>query len=128
MGKSILFIDGTIILTSGLVFGWTKIMYSIIVIYLLSYISDRVILGVSDNKAFYIITEEETKIKEYIINCLNHSVTIFNAKGGYKKEKQTVLLCVLPTRDYYRLKEGIHEIDPDAFFVVTDAYEVFGGE
>lgn len=128
MGKSILFIDGTIILTSGIVFGWTKIMYSIIVIYLLSYISDRVILGVSDNKAFYIITEEETKIKEYVINCLNHSVTIFNAKGGYKKEKQTVLLCVLPTRDYYRLKEGIHEIDPDAFFVVTDAYEVFGGE
>ena len=103
-------------------------MYSIIVIYLSSYISDRVILGVSDNKAFYIITEEETKIKEYVINCLNHSVTIFNAKGGYKKEKQTVLLCVLPTRDYYRLKEGIHEIDPDAFFVVTDAYEVFGGE
>ena len=128
MGKSILFIDGAIILTSGIVFGWTKIMYSIIVIYLLSYISDRVILGVSDNKAFYIITEEETKIKEYVINCLNHSVTIFNAKGGYKKEKQTVLLCVLPTRDYYRLKEGIHEIDPDAFFVVTDAYEVFGGE
>lgn len=128
MGKSILFIDGMIILISGIVFGWTKIMYSIIVIYLLSYISDRVILGVSDNKAFYIITEEETKIKEYVINCLNHSVTIFNAKGGYKKEKQTVLLCVLPTRDYYRLKEGIHEIDPDAFFVVTDAYEVFGGE
>ena len=59
---------------------------------------------------------------------MNHGVTIFNAKGGYKKEKQTVLLCVLPTRDYYRLKEGIHEIDPDAFFVVTDAYEVFGGE
>ena len=24
--------------------------------------------------------------------------------------------------------EGIHEIDPDSFFVVTDAYEVFGGE
>ena len=28
----------------------------------------------------------------------------------------------------YRLKEGIHEIDKDAFFIITDAYEVFGGE
>lgn len=128
MGKSILIIDGIIIILSGLVFGPTKIMYSIIVIYLISFISDRVILGVSDSKAFYIITDEEDKIKEYVLKCLNHGVTIFNAKGGFKKEKQTVLLCVLPTKDYYRLKEGIHEIDPDAFFVVTDAYEVFGGE
>ena len=90
--------------------------------------SDKVILGISDSKAFYIITDHEAEIKEYILKYLNHGVTVFNAKGGYLKEKQTVLMCVLPTKDYYRLKEGIHEIDDDAFFVVTDAYEVFGGE
>ena len=65
---------------------------------------------------------------DLFINELKHGVTEFNAKGGYAKENQTVLMCVLPTKDYYRLKEGIHEIDPDSFFVVTDAYEVFGGE
>lgn len=128
MGKSMIFCDGTIVILSGLVFGPTKLMYSIIILYLISYMSDRVILGISDSKAFYIVTDEEKKIKEYIIKYLNHGVTVFNAKGGYKKERQTVLLCVLPTKEYYRLKEGIHEIDPDAFFVVTDAYEVFGGE
>lgn len=128
MGKSMLICDGTIVLLSGIVFGPTKLMYSVIILYLISYMSDRVILGISDSKAFYIVTNEEKKIKEYVIKYLNHGVTVFNAKGGYKKEKQTVLLCVLPTKDYYKLKEGIHEIDPDAFFVVTDAYEVFGGE
>ncbi len=128
MGKSMLICDGTIVLLSGIVFGPTKLMYSVIILYLISYMSDRVILGISDSKAFYIVTDEEKKIKEYVIKYLNHGVTVFNAKGGYKKEKQTVLLCVLPTKDYYKLKEGIHEIDPDAFFVVTDAYEVFGGE
>ena len=128
MGKSMLICDGTIVLLSGIVFGPTKLMYSVIILYLISYMSDRVILGISDSKAFYIVTDEEKKIKEYVIKYLNHGVTVFNAKGSYKKEKQTVLLCVLPTKDYYKLKEGIHEIDPDAFFVVTDAYEVFGGE
>ncbi len=128
IGKSMLFIDGSIVLLSGFVFGTTKLMYSIIVLYLVSYMSDRVILGISDSKAFYIITEEETKIKEYIMKCLNHGVTVFPAKGGYKKQKQTVLLTVLPTKEYYRLKEGIKEIDKNAFFVVTDAYEVVGGE
>ena len=128
IGNSMLYCDGTIVLLTAFVFGLTHFMYSIIVLYVISFMSDRVILGVSDSKAFYIVTKEEQKIKEYILRYLNHGVTVFNAKGGYAKENQTVLMCVLPTKDYYRLKEGIHEIDPNSFFVVTDAYEVFGGE
>lgn len=128
IGNSMLYCDGTIVLLTAFVFGPTHFMYSIIVLYVISFMSDRVILGVSDSKAFYIVTKEEQKIKEYILRYLNHGVTVFNAKGGYAKENQTVLMCVLPTKDYYRLKEGIHEIDPNSFFVVTDAYEVFGGE
>ena len=103
-------------------------MYSIIVLYLISFMSDRVILGVSDSKAFYIITEKDDEVKAFVLKHLGHGVTIFKAKGGFKKESRNVLLCVLPTKDYYRLKSGINEIDKDAFFVVTDAYEVFGGE
>jgi len=128
IGNSILLSDGVIVVSSAFVFGINKLMYSLIILYIVSFITDRVILGISDSKAFYIITDEEEKVKEYILKYLNHGVTIFNAKGGYKKEKQTVLMCVLPTKEYYKLKEGLHEIDPDSFFVVTDAYEVFGGE
>ncbi len=128
MGTSMLLSDGLIVFASAFFFGINKFMYSLIILYIISYMTDRVILGISDSKAFYIITDEEHKVKEYILKYLNHGVTVFQAKGGYKKEKQTVLMCVLPTKDYYKLKEGIHEIDPDSFFVVTDAYEVFGGE
>ena len=128
MGNSMLYCDGSIVLLTAFVFGPTHFMYSIIVLYVISFMSDRVILGVSDSKAFYIVTDEEKKIKEYILKYLNHGVTVFNAKGGFAKERENVLMCVLPTKDYYRLKEGIHLIDPNAFFVVTDAYEVFGGE
>lgn len=128
MGKSILICDGTIVVLSGFVFGLNNLMYSMIILYLISYMSDKVILGISSSKAFYIITNEDKKIKDYIIKYLNHGVTEFNARGGIYKEKKHVLLCVLPTKEYYILKEGINAIDPEAFFVVTDAYEVFGGE
>lgn len=128
IGKSMLCTDGLITLSSAFAFGTNKLMYAIVVLYIISIMSDRVILGISDSKAFYIITDEEEAIKEYIIKHLNHGATIFNAKGGYAKEKQHVIMCVLPTKDYYRLKEGILEIDKEAFFIVTDAYEVFGGE
>ena len=94
----------------------------------MSVMSDKVVLGISDNKVFYIITDKDEEIKTYIMDYLKHGVTIFDVKGGYKKEKDNVLMTVLPTKDYYRLREGIKEIDKNAFFIVTDSYEVFGGE
>lgn len=128
IGQSMLVFDGIIALFAGLVFGPTIMMYSLITLYLISYMTDKVILGISDSKAFYIVTTKDKEIKEFILKYLNHGVTVFNAKGGVDKKDKTVLLCVLPTKDYYKLKTGINEIDPDAFFVVTDSYEVFGGE
>ena len=128
IGTSMLLTDGLIVLGSSFVFGMTRLMYSIVILYIISFMSDRVILGISDSKAFYIITDKDDEVKEYILNSLNHGVTIFKAKGGFKKENRNVLMCVLPTKEYYRLRTGISEIDKEAFFVVTDAYEVFGGE
>lgn len=128
MGKSLIMCDGLIVLSGVFVFGITKLMYALIVLYIISILTDKVLLGISDSKAFYIITEKDLEIQEYIVNEMNHGVTIFDAKGGFKNEKQKVLFCVIPTKEYFKFKEGIHAIDREAFFVVTDAYEVFGGE
>ena len=39
-----------------------------------------------------------------------------------------VLFTLIPTKEYYKFKEGIKTIDKEAFFTVLDAYEVLGGE
>lgn len=128
MGNAMLMSDGLIVLGGAFFFGLTKLMYAIIVVYIIGLMTDKVLLGISSSKAFYIITNEDKKIRNYVLNELHHGVTIFNVRGGYTLEKDEVILCVVPTSEYYRLKEGIREIDKEAFFVVTDAYEVMGGE
>ena len=99
-----------------------------VILYIISYIAHRIILGISDNKIFYIVTDMDKEIKDFILNKLNHGVTVFKAKGGYKKVRSNVLMTVLPTKDYYILKTGIKKIDKSAFFIVTDSYELYGGE
>jgi uncharacterized membrane-anchored protein YitT (DUF2179 family) len=74
-----------------------------------------------------VITSKEEEVKLFVLENLNHGVTILKAKGGYKGERKNILLCVVPARQYFKLKEGIALIDKNAFFVVTDAYEVKGG-
>ena len=127
VGNAMIIVDGSIVVIGGFVYGWTNMLYALIVLYILSVITDKIMLGISKSKSFYIITSEEDKVKDYIMNTLNHGVTIFPVKGGYTKEREKMLMCVIPTREYYKLKEGISKIDGEAFFVITDAYEVRGG-
>lgn len=128
MGKAMILCDGLILLSGTFIFGINNFMYALIVLYIISILADRVLLGISDSKAFYIVTENEKEVKEFILKGLSHGVTVFEARGGYENKKQKVLFCVIPTKEYFKLKEGIAEIDNKAFFVVTDAYEVYGGE
>lgn len=128
IGTAMFFTDGLIIASSIFVFGFTNFMYSSLSLYIISFMTDKVILGVSQSKAFYIITSHETAVKRFITDYLNHGITVIDAKGGYTGDHKKVIMCVIPTKEYYIAKEGIHNIDPNAFFVVTDSYEVFGGE
>lgn len=128
MGTGMLIIEGVIVLVSGFVFGINTMLYSIIAIYLSSIVIDRVMIGISRNKSFYIITNKSKEVTDFIINDLKHGVTHIDGKGAFTKEKKDLLLTVIPTSEYYRLKVGIKKIDDNAFFVVSDSYEVGGGE
>ena len=128
LSKTTMVINLIVVLIGGFYFGFNMVLYALVIIYISSFVIDKVILGISNNKAFYITTTEDEKVRDYLINTLHHTVTIFDVKGGFLEKKRRVLLAVIPTRDYFRLKEGIKEIDPHAFFVVTDAYEVKGGK
>lgn len=128
VGNAMFWTDGIIITISIFVFGWTSFMYSLITLYIISVMTDKVILGISQSKAFYIITDHETAVKQFIMQHLSHGVTVLDGRGGYTGNHQKVIMCVIPTKEYFMFKEGIHQIDKNAFFVVTDAYEVSGGE
>lgn len=128
IGSAMFWTDGIIIFGGIFAFGWTQIMYSLIALYIISVMTDKVILGISSSKAFYIITDHETAVKKFIMDHLSHGVTVLDGRGGFTGNHQKVIMCILPTKEYFVAKEGIHEIDPNAFFLVTDAYEVYGGE
>lgn len=127
LGNAMLLTDGAIIMCGVFVFGWQTVMYSLIALYIISIMTDKVVLGISQSKAFYIVTSEPDDVKEFILKNISHGVTVIDARGGYTNDKQKMLLCVVPTSAYFKLKEGIHYIDESAFFVVTDAYETSGG-
>ena len=96
-------------------------------LYVSSVVTDKVMLESSVNKTFYIVTEKEKDISQYIKEHLGYGITVVNARGGYTNDKKSVLMCAVPTRQYYQLKEVVQAIDKDVFFLITDTYEIYNG-
>ncbi len=127
LGKAMYFSDMIIIIFCIPVFGLDIFIYSVLNMYVVGLITDKVIFGISSSKTFYIITEHETAVKKFITQNLSHGVTVIEGRGGYTGNVEKIIMCIVPTKEYYLFREGIKMIDKDAFFIVTDAYEASGG-
>ena len=126
IGNASLILNSFIIIIGSIVFGVPSAIYAVISLFIASFITDRILLGISRNKTFYIITDKEKEVKEYILKKLSHGVTIINARGGYSNDKKKMIMCIIPTKEYFNLKEVVLKIDKDAFFLITDSYEAQG--
>ena len=124
IGNASLICNTIIMLISLFTFGLSAFIYGFIALYVSYYVVDKIMIGISNNKAFYIVTKNSKEVRDYIVNNLNYTVTIINAKGGYSNKKKKMLMCVIPTKFYINLKEVVKEIDKDAFFLITDSYYV----
>lgn len=122
-GNASIIINIVLIIISAFTFGINNAIYAIISLIVSSYMVDRVIIGISNNKVFYIITNKPDDLKAAIMNKLNYMVTIVNARGGYTNKKRKMLMCVVPTIEYLKLKDLVSIIDNEAFFLIVDAYE-----
>jgi len=127
LGKASLVTSMVLLACGGFTFGIEKLIYSIIVIYISTLIVDRINIGISDSKMFFIYTKKIEEVQEFIFKEINAGSTLIETEGGYSKEKSMMIMCVVPTKDYYLFKEAVKVIDKTAFFVISDCYEVEGG-
>ena len=123
IGNSMILTEGIIVLSAKLVFSWETVLYGFIILYIMSVLTDKVILGISQSKAFYIVTDKEKEVKEFLLSINKSGLTLINTKGGHSNDKHLMLLAVVPRRNYFIIKEGVQAIEKDVFFLLCEAYE-----
>lgn len=130
-GKSLIFIDGTIVLIGSLLLHTgtafiENILYALVMILVSGFVMDSIVFSGFNVRSMYIITKNPDEVKKYVLEKLSRGVTEINAVGGYTGETRRMLVCVLSSREYYVLKDIIQNIDPTAFIYATRASEVHG--
>lgn len=126
LGTSVMLIDGLIVLSAALVFDIEKGLYALIGLFVTTKTIDIIQLGFSQSKMVYIITNKQEEIRDAIYTDVNRGVTKLPAIGGFTEQERPILLVVVYQTEFTKLKHVVKSVDPSAFVIVSDAYEVLG--
>ncbi len=126
-GTVILLTDAVIILAFAVIFKKVEAaMYAVISMFVVSKVIDLVLYGIDNSSVCYIISEKSEQLVSDITDRLHRGVTILEGEGAYSHQNKQVLLCVVKRTQIADIRKIIRSIDENAFFIVTDAKNVFG--
>lgn len=126
-GTVVMITDFVIIVAFAAIFNKVEAaMYAVISMFVVSKVIDLVLYGIDNSNVCYIISEKSEQLISDITDRLHRGVTILEGEGAYSHRSKQVLLCVVKRTQISEIRKLIKSIDENAFFIITDAKNVFG--
>ena len=126
LGTTNLAFNSLVLAAAAMLFSLERALYTLVYIYVTSYILNLVVTGLSQRKAVFIISPRWQEISREIFEKLDRGLTVIKGRGGYSGQEEKILYTVITFRELPRLKGIIRRLDPNAFVVVTETLEVIG--
>ena len=126
VGMFLFLLDCMVVLAAWIFIGSSEALYALICIFVSGKAVDMVMLGLSSNKACFVISDQWEKVSQRLLNEMERGVTQLSARGAYTGTERPVVLCVLPPQEVSRLKEIVRQEDERAFMFITEAHEALG--
>lgn len=122
-----LVIDIAIVASGLLIIGSLNTMYTIVSLFVGKKSTDLILEGLDPRKAVSVISSDAIEIADAVITHMRTSTTVFEGYGGYLKEEKDMTYIIINKYQLMKLKRFINEVDNEAFVVVHDVRDVFGG-
>ena len=127
LGTLVLIVDSCITLTSFIAFRQLRLpIYSILLIVVESKVIDLIVEGVKSYKTAFIVTDEIEAVRNFIIEDLDRSGTVFAGSGLYQGVERKMIYVTLNRSDLVKLKANLRFLDPNAFVNVIESSEIMG--
>lgn len=127
LGFVTMVIDLFIILLGWPVFGnIDAVLYGGVATTVTSFVIDKILYGMGAGKLAIIITTQGQAVADRISEVCARGSTMVQAVGSYTGHDRQVLLCACNKAQAYKVRTAAHEVDTDAFVMITETSEVFG--
>lgn len=101
--------------------------YAMLLIFVYSRLIDAIMDGIDYARLVFIISENKLEeIRELLLFKIKRGGTLINAEGLYKHTPKNMVMTVVSTKQLTDLTDSVKKIDPDAFIIITEAYEILG--
>lgn len=104
----------------------TKILYSIVFVFVTSYMLNKTLTKGSKMVQLVVISDYHDVIKKMILEEADAGVTSLYSQKGFNETDTKTLLSIIPPVKLNKIKEKIKTIDPVAFMIVATVDEVSG--
>ena len=102
------------------------VMYSLISVFVSGQVTDHVLSMFNQRKLVFIISNQAQAISRAIIEGAQRGVTILEGRGGYTGQPKQVVMTVVNNLQQKKLEEMIFTLDPDAFVIFENTFNVIG--
>ncbi len=126
ISQGYLYTDSLVVFVAALAFSWEHAMYAIIGLYVWSVVAEIAMTGLNVDRVATIITDKPDLVSRQLISQLERGVTSWEGKGMYTGRPRQMLICATSRGEINVLKTLVHEIDPTAFVIISQAHEVLG--
>lgn len=104
---------------------WILPLYSIVTYAATLKTIDFIVEGVDRAKCAIIITEKPDEICKELGEVFGSGMTQLEAKGGYSNREKSMIYFVVNRYQVIRMKDLVHEIDPQAYITISEVADVF---
>lgn len=126
VAHAILMLD-MLVMGSGIaVFGIEKGLYAILSAFTCNLVLNKIFEGISHSKMVYITSSKYEEIQELLINDIQTHTTTIMTKSRIHDSEKKMIMVILKNKQLRDLHVFINRIDPMAFIVISEVYEVFG--
>lgn len=127
IGYGIMITDFIIISASGFAFRELEApLYGYIVLFLSTKVIDLILEGWTYSKLVIITSNRTVEIERFILDTLERSGTALKSRSLYLNREGEIILTVIHRKQLAELRDFIKEIDPQAFVIINDTYDVLG--
>jgi uncharacterized membrane-anchored protein YitT (DUF2179 family) len=100
-------------------------IYSIITYMVAIKAVDFIVEGLDRAKSAMIITDKPDAICEKLSSAFETGSTKIDAVGGYSNSSKTVVYFVVNRFQVTKMKDIVHNIDPNAYITISEVADVF---
>ena len=104
----------------------TRVLYGIMLVIVYTLTLDRTLILGKAKTQIKVVSKKHDEIRRAILQDIDRGVTVMYGRTGYLAKDTEITLSIVSARELARTEKLVHDIDPEAFIIVSRVSEVKG--